>query len=99
MPAGERLIGEWPAGAARVQLSGHKEPIRAVLAHLAAVSRLNFVLADEVAGEVTTSIESAPWTDVLGALLAAKDLVAVREGNVVRVLRREEHDREAGRSP
>ncbi|HSA24514.1 MAG TPA: hypothetical protein P5076_23840, partial [Myxococcota bacterium] len=98
-PAGQRLLGEWPAQAARVRLSGHKEPVRAVLARLAAASRLNFVLADEVQGELTTSLEEVPWTEALGALLAAKDLVAVREGNVVWVLRREDHAREAGLSP
>jgi len=93
------LLGQWPIESARVQLSGHKEPLRAVLAELARISRLNFALADEVAGDVTTSIESAPWMDVLAALLAAKDLVAVREGNVVRVLRREDHEREMELSP
>jgi hypothetical protein len=94
----QRLFGRWPRDALRVRSSGHKEPVREVLARLGLAARLNFVLADEVGGQVTTSLEELPWREVLEALLEAKDLVAEREGNVVWVLPRVEHQREQSRS-
>ena len=84
----ERLVGKWPEGAAAISLEEHLTPVRDVLQKLAKISRLNFVVADEVTGKVTSSLFEVPWTKVLTAVLESLDLVAVLEGNVVRILRR-----------
>ena len=68
--------------------------MREVLQRFARVSRLNFVMQDEVRGEVTVALTGVPWPKALRAVLLAKDLVAVLEGNVVRVLPRTEWERE-----
>lgn len=84
----ERLVGQWPQDADSLDLEEQKSPVRDVLQKFAKISRLNFVIADEVSGEVTTKLKQVPWTQALLAVLEAKDLVAVKDGNVVRILRR-----------
>ncbi|MFC1654201.1 hypothetical protein ACFL2F_00200 [Myxococcota bacterium] len=84
----DRLVGKWPQDAELLDLEEQKIPVRDILQRLAKISRLNFVIADEVSGQVTTKLERVPWTQALLAVLEAKDLVAVLEGNVVRILRR-----------
>jgi type II secretory pathway component GspD/PulD (secretin) len=83
-----RLVGRWPRGAVPIDLDEQKSPVRDVLQKLAGISRLNFVIADEVGGRVTAKLRQVPWTRALAAVLEAKDLVAVKQGNVVRILRR-----------
>jgi len=85
-----RLVGTWPQEAASIDLEEQKVPVRDILQRFAKVSRLNFVIADEVGGQVTTRMERVRWTRALLAVLEAKDLVAVKEGNVVRILRRDD---------
>jgi type II secretory pathway component HofQ len=86
----ERLVGTWPEEAEFLDLEEQKVPVRDILERFAKISKLNFVIADEVSGEVTTRMERVRWTRALLAVLEAKDLVAVLEGNVVRILRRED---------
>lgn len=86
----ERLVGTWPQEAEFLDLEEQKVPVRDILVRFAEISKLNFVIADEVSGEVTTRMERVRWTRALLAVLEAKDLVAVLEGNVVRILRRED---------
>ena len=90
----ECLVGDWPEKAAPISIEEHKTPIRDVLQNIARISRLNFVVADEVKGEISGLVNAVPWTQALRAVLQAKNLVAVREGNVVRVLTRDDWDRE-----
>ena len=90
----ERLVGQWPQDAEPLDLEEQKSPVRDVLRKFAKISRLNFVIADEVGGEVTAKLQQVPWTRALNAVLEAKDLVAVKQGNVVRILRREDWYRE-----
>jgi len=86
----ERLVGNWPEKSEYIDLEEQKVPVRDILARFAGISKLNFIIADEVGGQVTTRMERIPWTRALRAVLEAKDLVAVLEGNVVRILRRED---------
>ncbi|MBW2702035.1 MAG: hypothetical protein JRF33_14560 [Deltaproteobacteria bacterium] len=90
----ECLVGDWPEKAAPISIEEHKTPVRDVLRKFARISRLNFVVADEVKGEISGLVKAVPWTQALRAVLQAKNLVAVKEGNVVRVLSRDEWDRE-----
>lgn len=69
-------------------------PVREVLQKFAYRSRLNFVLHDDVGGTVTAIVKGVPWTRALEVVLQAKGLVAVLEGNVVRVLTRREWEAE-----
>ncbi len=85
-----RLVGNWPEKAEFLDLDEQKVPVREILERFARISKLNFIIADEVGGQVTTRMERVRWTRALQAVLEAKDLVAVREGNVVRILRRED---------
>lgn len=86
----DRLVGAWPKKAESIDLEEQKVPVRDILERFAKISKLNFIIADEVGGQVTTRMERIPWTRALLAVLEAKDLVAVLEGNVVRILRRED---------
>ena len=84
----DRLVGTWPEKVESIDLEEQKIPVRDILERFAKISKLNFIIADEVGGEVTTRMERVLWTKALLAVLEAKDLVAVLEGNVVRILRR-----------
>jgi hypothetical protein len=85
-----RLVGTWPEKVESIDLEEQKIPVREILGRFAKISKLNFIIADEVSGQVTTKMERVRWTQALLAVLEAKDLVAVLEGNVVRILRRED---------
>jgi len=96
------LFGAWPRAGARMDLDEQAAPLDQVLQRIARVARLNFVLNDGVRGRVTARLSRVPWTRALQAVLAAFDLVAVLEGNVVRVLPRTQWERErrsAGYAP
>ncbi len=88
------LIGAWPSAGASIDLDEHNAPVRELLQRFARVSRLNFVMHDGVRGQVTVALSGVAWPQALRAVLRVKDLVAVREGNVVRVLPRAELERE-----
>lgn len=91
------LVGDWSGIRARISFDEHKTPIRTLLQKFARVSHLNFVVADGIKGEVSAKVDSVLCTQALGAILHTKNLVAVREGNVVRVLPREDWQREMAR--
>ncbi|MBW1810015.1 MAG: hypothetical protein JRJ87_17595 [Deltaproteobacteria bacterium] len=90
----ECLIGKWPKKTTLMNIEEHKLPIRKVMQRFAEITRLNFIVADEVKGEVSGWVKKVPWTEALGAVLHTKNLVAVKEGNVVRILRREDWTKE-----
>jgi len=56
-----------------------------VIRLLAEVSRLNFVMADDVKGTVTLKLEDVPWDQALNIILEMNSLGGVREGNIIRV--------------
>jgi hypothetical protein len=88
--AGQRLIGDWPQKAAKTDLDVQKVPIRQVFRSLAEFARINIVLADEVSGKISASIKNTSWIEILKNILEAKNLVAIKEGNVIRILRKED---------
>jgi len=64
---------------------------------LSAVSKLNIVTSDDVAGTVTVQLHEVPWDQALAAILQAKGLGAAQYGSIVRVapielIRRERED-------
>jgi len=52
---------------------------------ISAVSKLNIVSSDDVAGQVTVQLQEVPWDQALVAVLQAKGLGAVQYGNIIRV--------------
>ncbi|MBN2496597.1 MAG: hypothetical protein JXR96_18555 [Deltaproteobacteria bacterium] len=93
-----RLVGDWPEHSARIDMQVQRVPVRGILDELARRSRLNFVPADDLRCQVTLALTQQPWVAVLDAALTTCDLVAVKEGNVVRVLRRNAYLDELRRS-
>jgi type II secretory pathway component HofQ len=89
-PKPKCLIGEWPQKTSLMNIEEHKLPIGEVMQRFAKISRLNFIVADEIKGEVSGWVEKVPWTEALEAVLQTKNLVAVKDGNVARILRRED---------
>lgn len=86
---GRTLIGDWPRRSTRrIDVSFHRTSVHNALRFFAEVTRLNVVVAEEVRGEVTMELRNVPWIEALRAVLEVEQLVAVKEGNVVRVLRR-----------
>jgi type IV pilus assembly protein PilQ len=66
-----------------IDLDVHDADIREVCRLLADVGKVNVVVADGVAGTVTVRLRRVPWDEALDAILAAKGLVAHRQGSVV----------------
>lgn len=88
------LIGDWPDRGTDIDLDEHGAEVREVLQKIARPAKLNFVVQDEVRGRITASFKQVPWSQALEAILRTRGLVAVREGNVVRVLPVEDWRRE-----
>ncbi len=49
------------------------------------MGQINIVASDAVKGQITVRLRRVPWEVALRAILRAKGLSMVREGNVVRV--------------
>ena len=70
---------------------------------ISAVSKLNIVSSDDVAGQVTVQLQEVPWDQALVAVLQAKGLGAVQYGNIIRVapistIRKEREDAAAAQA-
>jgi len=64
--------------------------IRRILQLIAEVSNLNIIAGDDVKGTITLRLIDVPWDQALDLIMEIKGLGMVREGNVVRVLPREQ---------
>ncbi|MBN4054815.1 AMIN domain-containing protein, partial [Nitrospira defluvii] len=69
----------------KISLDFQDAEIKNVIRLLAEVSRLNFVMADDVKGTVTLKLEDVPWDQALNIILEMNSLGGVREGNIIRV--------------
>ena len=69
----------------RVSLDFKDADIQNVLRILADVSGLNMVTTEEVGGKLTMRLVDVPWDQALDAILQAKGLDMVRDGNIVRI--------------
>ncbi len=69
----------------RISLDFKDADIQNVLRILADVSGLNMVTTEEVGGKLTMRLVEVPWDQALDAILQAKGLDMVREGNIVRI--------------
>ncbi|MBI3770904.1 MAG: type IV pilus secretin PilQ [Deltaproteobacteria bacterium] len=69
----------------RISLDFKDADIQNVLRILVDVSGLNIITAEEVQGKLTMRLVDVPWDQAFDAILRAKNLDSVREGNIVRV--------------
>ncbi len=59
--------------------------VQNVLRVIADVSGLNIVATDDVTGRITLHLVNVPWDQALDVVLQSAQLMAVREGNVLRI--------------
>ena len=69
----------------RISLDFKDADIQNVLRILADVSGLNIITTEDVSGKLTMRLVDVPWDQALDAILKAKGLDMVRDGNIVRV--------------
>ncbi|MFA5585821.1 MAG: type IV pilus secretin PilQ [Saccharofermentanales bacterium] len=60
--------------------------IRNILQLIGEVSNLNIIAAEDVKGSITLRLIDVPWDQALNLILETKGLGMLREGNVVRIL-------------
>jgi type IV pilus assembly protein PilQ len=60
--------------------------IRRILQLIAEVSNLNIIASDDVKGTITLRLIDVPWDQALDLIMEIKGLGMVREGNVVRIM-------------
>lgn len=66
----------------RISVTFHKTEIRHVLSLFSELSGLNFVLSDDVKGQVTLRLRNVPWEKALGAILKIHRLGIRYEGSI-----------------
>jgi len=64
--------------------------IRRILQLIAEVSNLNIIASDDVKGTITLRLIDVPWDQALDLIMEIKGLGMVREGNVVRIMPRDQ---------
>ena len=69
----------------RISLDFKDADIQNVLRILADVSGLNVITTDDVQGKITMRLVEVPWDQALDAILKARGLDMVRDGNIIRV--------------
>jgi type IV pilus assembly protein PilQ len=69
----------------RISLDFKDADIQNVLRILADVSGLNIITTEEVHGKLTMRLVDVPWDQAFDAILRAKNLDSIREGNIIRV--------------
>jgi type IV pilus assembly protein PilQ len=69
----------------RISLDFKDADIQNVLRILADVSGLNVITTDDVQGKITMRLVEVPWDQALEAILKARGLDMVRDGNIIRV--------------
>jgi type II secretory pathway component HofQ len=62
--------------ARQISMDVEHAKLRTVLRHIQDISNLNFVLMDQVDGEITVRVQRLPWNQVLDAVLETHGLVA-----------------------
>jgi type IV pilus assembly protein PilQ len=82
---GPYAIGAHEYTGQRISLDFKDADIQNVLRILADVSGLNIITTEEVQGKLTMRLVDVPWDQAFDAILRAKNLDSVREGNILRV--------------
>ncbi|MFQ5597714.1 MAG: type IV pilus secretin PilQ [Nitrospiria bacterium] len=69
----------------KVSLDFQDAEITNVIRLIAEVSKLNFVMSEDVKGKVTLKLTNVPWDQALAIILEMNNLGQVREGNIIRI--------------
>jgi len=78
----------------RIDLDFKDADVHNILRLLADVGKVNIVTADDVSGSVTIKMKNVPWDQALDVVLQAKNLGAVRTGNLIRVAKADALEKE-----
>lgn len=78
-----------------VSLDFQDVEVRTVLQILAKESGVNIVASDSVGGKMTLALKDVPWDQALDLVLASRDLVQEKQGNIIRIETRKEADSKA----
>ncbi len=69
----------------KISLDFQNAEITNVVRLIADVSGLNFVIGDDVKGEITVKMDNVPWDQALEIILDIRNLGMVREGDIIRI--------------
>ena len=69
----------------KITLDLHKADLHSVIRLFAEISRSNFVVADDVQGQVSIRLRNVPWSQALEVILHSRGLGMERVGNIYRV--------------
>jgi type IV pilus assembly protein PilQ len=78
----------------RINIDLKDADIHNVLRLLADTGHVNIVTADDVSGTITIRMVNVPWDQVLDVVLQAKGLGMVRQGNLIRVAKLDQLQKE-----
>jgi type IV pilus assembly protein PilQ len=96
-PGDSRSVRAAGTNAKTITLDVQDAEVKHVLLLLADTAGRNLVISDNVTGKVTLKLRSVPWDAALRVVLAAKDLGAVVEDDIIRVATRAQLDEETRR--
>jgi type IV pilus assembly protein PilQ len=92
--AGGSVLGQTRYNGRRINIDLKDADIHNVLRLLADTGHVNVVTADDVAGTITIRMVNVPWDQVLDVVLQAKGLGMVRQGNLIRVAKLDQLQKE-----
>ncbi|MFQ5543724.1 MAG: type IV pilus secretin PilQ [Nitrospiria bacterium] len=69
----------------RLSLDFQDADIKNIIRLIADVSKLNFVMGDDVKGKITLKLLNVPWDQALQTILSMNRLGQIREGNIIRI--------------
>ena len=92
--AGSSMLGQTRYNGRRINIDLKDADIHNVLRLLADTGHVNVVTADDVGGTITIRMVNVPWDQVLDVVLQAKGLGMVRTGNLIRVAKLDQLQKE-----
>lgn len=69
----------------RVTLEFSDADIRKIFQLIAEVSNLNFLIGDDVTGQISIKLVNVPWDQALDVILETKQLAMKRDGNIIQI--------------
>ncbi|HSR13395.1 MAG TPA: AMIN domain-containing protein, partial [Thermodesulfobacteriota bacterium] len=98
-PAESEKTPVGPYRGSRISLDFKDADIHNIFRLIAEVSSLNIITTEDVKGKVTIRLVNVPWDQALDVILAAKNLIKIEEGNVLRIttvdtLRKDREDKQ-----
>ena len=84
-PFGRSVLGQDTFSGNKLSLNFQNVEVRTVLQVIAEFTKLNIVVSDQVAGNMTLRLTDVPWDQALNLILESKGLVQHREGNIIRI--------------